>query len=258
MTSKQIKLLLFLAVLAFFVGCKSTKTLSANGELISNISAKQLIKSNTKNSTKFKTLTSRIKIETSDGKKTQSFSLSMRMEKDKVIWMSKLGIVKAIITPTRVAFYNKLDNTYFDGDFSYLSNLLGTELDFEKVQNLLLGEALFNLNEDEFIASTHDKSYLLTPKEQLDLFEIFYLLNPRHFKMDSQQLAQPQENRLLQIDYKDYQEVESQAFPQNIRILAVESNDETIVDLEYKSITLNENLRFPFRIPSGYKEIELK
>lgn len=258
MTSKQIKLLLFLAVLAFFVGCKSTKTLSANGELISNISAKQLIKSNTKNSTKFKTLTSRIKIETSDGKKTQSFSLSMRMEKDKVIWMSKLGIVKAIITPTRVAFYNKLDNTYFDGDFSYLSDLLGTELDFEKVQNLLLGEALFNLNEDEFIASTHDKSYLLTPKEQLDLFEIFYLLNPRHFKMDSQQLAQPQENRLLQIDYKDYQEVESQAFPQNIRILAVESNDETIVDLEYKSITLNENLRFPFRIPSGYKEIELK
>jgi len=247
-----------LAVLVFFVGCKSTKTLGANGEFISNISAKQLVKNNTKNSTKFKTLTSRVKIETSDGTKTQSFSLSMRMEKDKVIWMSKLGIVKALITPTRVAFYNKLDNTYFDGDFSYLSDLLGTDLDFDKVQNLLLGEALFNLNDDEFIASTYDKSYLLKPKEQLELFEIFYLLNPRHFKMDSQQLAQPKENRLLQIDYKNYQEVENQVFPQTIRILAVENTDETSVNLEYKSIALNESLRFPFRIPSGYKEIELK
>ena len=32
--------------------------------------------------------------------------------------------------------YNKLDNTYFDGDYGYLSDMLGTELDFKKLQNL--------------------------------------------------------------------------------------------------------------------------
>ena len=62
----------------------------------------------------------------------------MRMEKDqKILIMSTpISVVKALITPEKVSFYNKLDNTYFEGDFKYLSDLLGTDLDFEKVQNL--------------------------------------------------------------------------------------------------------------------------
>ena len=31
-----------------------------------------------------------------------------------------------------------------------------------------------------------------------------------------------------------------------------------IIDLEYKSVSLNEELRFPYKIPSGYDEIVLK
>jgi len=76
--------------------------------------------------------------------------------------------------------------------------------------------------------------------------------------MDSQQFTQHQENRHLQIDYKNYQEVDKQTLPQNVKIIALESYDETIIDMEYKSVALNENIRFPFRIPSGYKEIEIK
>jgi hypothetical protein len=30
-----------------------------------------------------------------------------------------------------------------------------------------------------------------------------------------------------------------------------------IFELEMKNVSLNENLRFPFKIPSGFKEIEL-
>ena len=63
---------------------------------------------------------------------------------------------------------------------------------------------------------------------------------------------------LLQIDYKNYQEVDKQKLPQNIKIIALESFDETIIDLEYRSVALNEKIRFPFRIPSGYKEIEIE
>ena len=139
-----------------------------------------------------------------------------------------------------------------------LSEFVGAELDFVKVQNILLGEALYSLNHNEYDASIYEKSYLLQPKNQLELFEIFYLLNPSHFKMDSQQFAQPLENRILQIDYKDYQEVDRQTIPQNIKIIAVESFDETIIDLEYKSVALNNKISFPFRIPSGYKEIDIR
>jgi len=166
--------------------------------------------------------------------------------------------VRAKITPKRVSFYNKLDNTYFDGDFSLISELLGTELNFENVQSLLLGQSLFDLNKRDFDAEIYDTSYVLKPQNQNTLFEIFYLLNPSHFLMDSQQLSQPLDRRMLQIDYNDYQEVEKHILPQNIKVIAVEDNEETIINMEFKSVSLNNDLRFPFRIPSGFEEIEVR
>ena len=244
-------------LLAF--SCKTTKTISSDGEITSDLSAKQLIKNNTKSIANFRTLTARVKADYSSNDKSKGTTISLRMEKDKTIWMSApFSMAKVLITPEKVSFYNKLDNTYFDGDFELLSDFVGTELDFNKVQNILLGEALYDLKKEEFVASTFEKSYLLQPKNQRDLFEIFYLLNPSHFKMDSQQFAQPNENRILQIDYKNYQKVDKQKLPQTIKIIAVEKFDETIIDLEYRSVALNEKIRFPFRIPSGYKEIEIK
>ena len=75
--------------------------------------------------------------------------------------------------------------------------------------------------------------------------------------MDSQQLYQPLQQRMLQVDYKSYQEVQRQIVPENIHISAVEATSEVTIDLEYKSVSLNEEVRFPFKIPSGFKEIIL-
>ncbi|MEJ6791675.1 MAG: DUF4292 domain-containing protein [Lacinutrix sp.] len=253
----QIVSLIFILYIGF-VSCKSAKTIVENGTLNANLSAKQIIKNNTKNNTNLNTLSARLKIDSYDGDKSQSVSVSFRMEKDKTIWMSKLGIVKAIITPTRVAFYNKLDGTYFDGDFTYLSQLLGTELDFNKVQSLLLGEAVFKPNTKEYEASVFEKSYMLKPKNQNDLYELFLLFNPTHFKMDSHQISQPKEQRHLEINYLAYQDVEKEILPERIKIIALENEKQLKIDMEFKGVQLNQDLKFPFTIPSGYNLITLK
>ena len=246
--------ILFLFV---FVGCKSAKTIVANDELNNRLTAKQLIKQTEKVESDFKTLVGKMKIEYIEKNKSEGTTVSLRIEKDKTIWMSKLGLVKALITPTRVAFYNKLDNTYFDGDFTYLSNLLGTELDFQKVQNMLLGQSMFALNDKDYEIDIFDQSYQLKPKKQRDLFELFLMFNPSHFKMDSQQIAQPKERRILQIDYLSYQKVDNLTLPSETKIFAIENEDQLVINLELKSVDLNEDVRFPFSIPSGYKKIEL-
>jgi len=252
------QIVLFVLLILSF-GCKSVKNVATNGELDNKISSRQLIKEHTKTFTKFKTLQSRVKVEYLQGDMEQTHSINLRMEKDKTIWLSAtLGIVRAKITPTKVSFYNKLDNTYFDGDFSLISDLLGTELDFNKVQNLLLGEALFDLSIHSYKADVHEKSYLLQPKRQSELLEILLLLNPSHFKMDSQQISQTLKQRILQIDYKNYQEVDKQVLPKNVNIIAVEGNFETQINMEFKSVSLDSDLRFPFRIPTGFKEIVVK
>ncbi|WP_317045214.1 DUF4292 domain-containing protein [Formosa algae] len=147
---------------------------------------------------------------------------------------------------------------FFEGDYALLSDFLGTTLDFNKVQNLLLGEALFNLKESAYVSSVYDDAYLVQPENQNALFELFYIINPAYFKIVSQQLSQPKDQRILQIDYLKYQEVDSEIIPEQIKINAVEASSETIIELEFKSVSLNEKLNFPFKIPSGFEAIELK
>lgn len=247
----------FLIILLIFSSCKSTKTIG-KGKANLSLSAKQLIKENSKLTPNFKTLQAKLKITYSEGTKEQTHTVSFRMTKDEVIWISApFSLIRAKVTPKNVAFYNKLDNTYFEGDYKYLSDLLGTELDFQKVQNLLLGEAIFNLKNESYNLSLHENEYVLQPKKQRELFEIFFLINPSHYKISSQQLSQTQELRHLQIDYKLYQDVNNQKIPELIKIVAVEKTDETSIRLEFKSVVLNNELRFPFKIPSGFNKIEL-
>ena len=253
------KLTLLLLIIGLGVGCRSTKTLTSSAAIDKGMTAKQIIRANSKQDVRFKTLQAKVRVDYTEGNSNNGSSVNLRMEKDKVIWMSApLGLARLMITQDSVRFYEKLNNQYFDGDFSLLTKLLGTEIDFDKIQNIFLGEPIFNLKNDDYVAVPNDESYVLQPKEQRALFELFFLINPGFFKLDSQQLFQPSEKRMLQIDYKKYQEVSKQIFPENIRIIAVEKNNEIIIDLDFKAINLNADVRFPFNIPSGYKEIVIE
>lgn len=249
---------IFLIYFTVFVGCKSSKAL-VDGEKNLGLTTKEVIKANAKKSANFKTLHSKVRVVYTQENKSQTHTVTLRMLKDQVIWInSTLNLIRAKITPEKVSFYNKLDNTYFDGDYGYLSDILGTELDFKKLQNLLLGNAIFDLDKETYVMSVHNDAYLFQPKNQLNLFELFYIINPSHFKIDSQQLSQPTESRFLQVDYLNYQEVDKQSLPENLKIIALEGDQETIIEIAYKSVSLNEDLRYPFKIPSGFDEIILK
>lgn len=249
----------FYSILVLFVfSCKSTKVV-LDGTIDERLSSKGIIKAHYQNQATFRTLSGKVKIDYSNGEDSQSFSVSLRLEKDRAIWMSApLGIVKAYITPNKVSFYNKLQNEYFDGDFSYLSNLLGTEVDFKIVQNLLLGEALLNLREKKYDASVTEENYRLVPRVNEVLYKILFEIEPKNFKMASQQLSQPLKKRLLEINYENYQSVGNEVLPNTISISAIENTTENRIQLEYRNLELNRTLNFPYKIPKGYKKIVLE
>lgn len=239
--------------------CNSAKRLTASGEPNADLSTRQLIKTHKKRFTDFKTLQAKVKVDLTQRGKTQGVSFSLRMEKDKVIWLSAtLGLARLKITPEKVQYYSKIDNEYFDGDYQLISDFAGVDLDFVKVQNLLLGHAIYDLENPQHQVSITESSYILKPKESDALLDILYLINPSHFKLDALELYQPQNRRMLQVDYKSYQEIEDQVLPKDIRIVAVDQTDEAAIALEFKSINLDKELRFPFKIPAGYKEIQVK
>ena len=143
--------------------CKTQKNVSDAG--INTIATKKIISNHYSNSFNQKTISAKGK------KASASVSVRLRLEKDKTIWLSasKFGIplAKVKITPTRVSYYEKLSKTYFDGDFTLLSNWLGTELDYEKVQNILLGQAVMNLRKGKYISSIENNLYEVKPKRAI-------------------------------------------------------------------------------------------
>lgn len=209
----------------------------------------------------FETLSARLKVKYKDPHTSQGLSVSLRMEKDKAIWMSAsvlgISLAKALITPKRVQYYEKIDGTYFDGDFKLLSALLGTDLNFEQVQALLLGQPIYDLRNANYSAETLEQNYVVVPKQQQKLFELFFFLNPRQFTMQQQRLTQKIQDRQLTINYGDFKNQTIGLLPEHVTIRAQEGEKVTEIDIQYRSLDVNGEVSFPFSIPSGYKEIEL-
>ena len=250
------KILISLIVCILF-GCKSTQTLSSTAGLNPKLKAKQILKAHNKENADFTTLQSRVKIELIEGDQSQSHTVSLRMEHNKIIWINAfLNMVRLKITPERVQMYNKLDRTYFDGDFSLIKDLLGVELTFSNIENLILGDALFKHKPNALKRQPHPKAYALAPKQQHPLYDLFYRINPSYFKIDVQEVSQPLSNRMLNVFYQEFQEIQQQILPQKISIKLIENQKETTLKMNFKSVSLNQPLRFPFKFPSGFNPID--
>lgn len=244
-----------------FITLSSCKTTATKTNRMKNYSTKKIIQKYQDEHFKAETLSAKLKVKYDDGKIAQNVSVKLRMEKDKIIWMSAsfLGfpVGKLKITPEEVVFYEKIKGTYFQGDFSLLSDFLGAEVDFEQIQNILLGQSVLLLDADDIESKVEGQSYLLFPKPQSALYDLFIWVNPIYYKLDSQQvISGPQDD--LKIDYDAYQKVDQEFLPKNISVKAHHKQKQTLVNMEYKQVELNKALRFPFDIPSGYKKITIK
>lgn len=239
--------------------CKSTK--STGTSEIRNLSAKRIINNHYQNEFDRATINARLKATYKDASDTQSITLKMRVAKDSTIWMSgtMLGIplAKIIITPTNVKFYEKLGKTYFDGDFELLSQFLGTEVDFDDVQNLILGQAIIDLRTKKYISAIDKEAYFLTPKKQEELFDLFFWLDSSNFKAKQQVITQEEQQRIITVSYDEYQSSGETYFPKKINVTAVDKENVKQLFLEYKTIEFDKKVNFPFSIPSGYEEIKL-
>ena len=109
------------------MSCKGTKSAAGTTD---NLAVKSIVASHDAASPNFTTLAARVQVVYEDEKKQQSITVSLRMEKDKIIWMkaSLLGITlaKAKITPQRVSYYETIGVLFSTEILAYL--VIGWEL----------------------------------------------------------------------------------------------------------------------------------
>ena len=140
------------------------------------------------------------------------------------------------------------------GGFEYLTDLLGYEMDFEKVQNVFVGNTVLDLRDEKYASFQENNAYILKPRQEQELFKILFSLEPQHFRVKNQQISQPEQNRFLRMEYS-YQMLSEKIAPSLVNIEAVNEHGVRKIDLDFKNIEFNRKLNFPYKIPKGFKAL---
>jgi hypothetical protein len=253
--NKSVLSLLFL--LFVFSSCGPRKFVIEDGLTANN--AKAAIAIHEKQLPKFKTINGKIKAAYKDDENQQSVSINYRIEKDKVIWMSAKAVglftvAKLMITPNRVQFYEKITGQYFDGDFQLISSVLGVEIDFEGLQNMLFAQSVYPLKPGKDTAKAEDMAFVFT--HQINSFlEQEAKINTKNFTLQQQLVRHKNQIDFLSVNYPVFQKLNKSPFPKEIDILAKKNTNTVQLHIEYRDIRVDEKLSFPFEIPSNYDEI---
>ena len=261
----------------FFTSCKHQEKIALNkGKCILEYKNAKTLTSNLKsNEFCFQKFNAKFTAEATIDSVFNSFTISLRIRKDSIIWMSisELGIegARVFITKDSVKFFNRISNNYFKGDFTYISKLLNIPVDFDMLQSLLVGNSLPFYNEDDKIKSGVDhcqytlgtiRKYKLRKvigkgKELDDPVQSIYMM-PKTFKISRILFFDFNPSRSLDVSFNDYTKVDStQLFPLKMNYV-IKAQKNINIDILYSKPRLNEEQSFPFKMPDNYEQIYYK
>ncbi len=253
----------FILSVVFLTSCKSKVNLvdsnsKPNVTVDENaINSQKIIENHYNNKSDFSTLYIRSSAKYRDDKQSQNVSAEIKIKKGEKILVSIrfLGITmaKALITPKEVKYYEKINGTYFEGDYASLSEWLGTDLDFNKIQNMLLGKPIDDLTQQDYAYELNDKFYKLSAVK--DKTEKTFSFESKNYLLKKQEISQPEKDRTFAVNYPNFQDFASAILPANLQINAMQKKGKTEISIDYNSVTFNEDLSFPYSVPDGYDRI---
>ena len=223
---------------------------------------------------KFDWFSAKFSAEYSNRGKKNSFSGQIRIRKDSLIWISltpMLGIeaIRLMISQDSVKLINRLNDTYFIGDYEYVNKFLNTNIDYDLLQAILLGNDLQFYEGSKFRASIERGEYKLATGERLKLrkfvrnnqekLKIFIQniwLDPESFKIthiDVKELRR--DNIKVESTYSNFELIGQQFFPRKMNyIIWAENNIK--VKADFSKMVIDVPLQFPFKIPASYLPVK--
>ncbi len=258
MSIRNLFLLLFIGYLLSACGPQK----AATGEAyLKRATPGNIIKAHEKAAPDFQTLNAKLKGSFDQGNTRQSVNISLRIKKNDTIWMSaqKLGfsLAKLMVTPEGVQFYEKINGRFYDGDFSFLQELLGVELDFDSFQNLLLGRLLFEPSAENYVLESPSEAYRLQARSKDALLQKIQF-EKKGLLLQSEYFLRPGGAESIQIRYPSNLGEPYAFFPEVIEIEAAKPDKTTAINLRYRSLELNQPVSFPFQIPADYKQMKIE
>lgn len=278
MSSKFRKILfsaLIVLIIISQISCKSKRHVLKSS--IKEHGFSYLYKKMIENQIQFDYLSAKFNISYQENKTTTNLKGQIRIKNDSIIWLSvtpALGIeaVRVQLTNDSIKFINRLNKSYFSGEYSLIDSLINTTIDYSLLQSMLVGNDLTQYDVNKFRSSIDGNLYKMTIRERRKIKDYIkqgeidtrvlvqqiwlYHDNFRIARINVKEQGEDDNNK-LKVFYSDYLEVDGQLFPAKIRI-EITSTKSITVELDYNKVELNNPLRFPFKIPRKYTDMFTK
>ncbi len=250
--------------------CSSTKKVSAKKNL-KKYGFEYLKLKMEENELSFHDLSAKLSLSYRNEKSTTNLRGQLRMREDSILWISfspAMGIEAArlILTQDSIKFINRLNKTYFLGEYQMLDTLISSTIDYVIVQSMILANQLPYYKIDHFSVKADDNMYLLTMEKKRKVKRSIkkgksptnviiekVWLDPLTFRMRRVEMNEiGDDKKKLVVRYDDYRETEGKMFPYKINI-SIFADHDIEIDVNYNKVHFDQTLSFPFRIPSKYK-----
>lgn len=253
MWSKYLAIIL-LALIA--TGCASKKkVVKANDSLVS----KSNIDGYLINNLDFRTFNGRAKAKVEFGEEKQDVTLYIRIDRDKVIWISVTATLlnfeaaRVKITPDSVQILNKMQSEYITKPFNYIHKYTGKGISFSNLQDLLIANVSQSLlrTDQITVASASDEVQIVGIKDDISFqYSLNEKSRPKVFRMNAVGTADN-----LESYYSSFAVAGGYDFPQNQHIRLSAQGMAISAILNYNKAEFNEVLEMPFTVPAKYKII---
>ena len=210
--------------------------------------------------TDFQYLNGRGKVHFKHKDADQSANFNLRVKRDSAIWLSGslLGIegVRALLTPDSVRVVNRLQKSYFAGDYAYLSQLLNVPVSYQQMQAILLGDyQAAPKGAIPVVKKEGDNQAVTYPVTPLILEQ---LVSGSTGRLQQLKVSETTAQRSLTVGYADFQKPTGTdlLFAFTTNVLGQQGGTEsTSATLSYQKVEVGAgHLDFPFSIPKGYKK----
>ncbi|MGS4345821.1 DUF4292 domain-containing protein [Myroides odoratus] len=219
-----------------------------------------ILNNHAKNAQQFKTVVLQGTAQYKDEFENRKVGIEILIEKDQQIQFNiryaDIPIFKALVTPENLQYYNKLNETAFQGGFDVLTQFVGTDINFNRLQNILLGQVLDSQNDREFVATIEEGLYKVSSTEQEELHSTYFFEDENNL-LKRESIEERDSNRKVTISYPGYQKIKNFIVPTELHILAEEGEKTLNLDLRYRKVSFNEDLHLNYSVPKGYKMINL-
>lgn len=277
-------------VLLAFSSCRTSRTTTTTTAVVKPMSASKLIRNIENNVFDYKHLAiKKIACQFDNGKTKTSFRANLQAEKDKEItlMLTKLNIPvgRLWLTPDSVKFINYLENNYSLDNYSYLSSLLGMNLDFETV-NAIISNNVFSLRDQQgnsdkgdYESSIEQGMYVLQSvrKPQMDspnvktrdkrkvkssrklvegapIRQKLYV-DPQTFKLRKMSLEDAANARRVDVDFSEFVQVGKQLYPGEISLHLQSPDNNMEMKIKLSNFSLEEEKGMRFKVPEKFTRV---